>query len=88
MTRWTEQDLARALHLKTGGLSYAEVGAAMGRTQRAVQCAIERYRGERAYRNIVHGDPIGRCDDYIRYQRNAVEGSTRLLAEIERVFGA
>ena len=87
MKVWTERDIDRAFKLKAGGMSYAEVGAAMGKTQRSVQCALERHRGQKVCRDIYNGDPIGRCDDSIRYQENAVEGSAKLLAEIERVFG-
>jgi hypothetical protein len=84
---WAAEDIARALHLKTTGMSYTQIGDAMGRTQRAVQCALERHAGGRVCRDIYNGDPIGRCDDFIRFQRNAVEGSARLLEAIQRASG-
>ncbi len=83
MKTWTERDLDRAMRLKSTGMSYAEVGMAMGRTQRAVQCALERHRGQKVCRDIYHGDPIGRCDDMIRFNQNAREGSAQLLAAIQ-----
>jgi hypothetical protein len=85
MTKWTEDELSQALELKTMGLTYREIGKTMGRSMRSVQCAFERHHCSRSYRDIYHGDPIAKCADFTRYQRNAIEGSARLLAAIENM---
>jgi hypothetical protein len=88
---WRPEDLARARELKDAGLSYEEIGKALGnRTGRAVLDAIRRhseaYTTER-HLNYWDGPAIGYCPTAARLRSNAIQGSARLLAEIERVFG-
>lgn len=84
---WSAVEKAKALELDRAGLSYAEVGRALDRSPRAVQCMIER-SGTRAAHSNYDGPPIAYCEVAARLQRNAISGSAELRETIYRVFGA
>ena len=89
---WSDKEMDRARALKAGGLSYAEIGRALDRTERAVCEAFHRAKGRDAepyhpYLRDLNGPPIGTCDEMLSLKRNARNGSQRLQAEILRVFG-
>ena len=82
---WREDEKAKALQLfDDGKLTHAEIGMAIGRSRSSVNAMIHRVRSER----MDARQPIAKCDIAERLARNAVEGSSKLLAEIRRVFGS
>ena len=87
---WTEDAIDKARKLKASGMSYAEIGMALNRTGASVRDALARHTGyitNHAYLKSYDGPPIGFTDEDMRLREDAIQGSARLLAEIERVFG-
>ena len=82
---WPDKDIAKALKLKAGGLTYAEIGKAIDRTPGAVSDFF--YRQQNGDPRKRDGRAIGLTQEDRRFANDAVRGSERLLAEIERVFG-
>lgn len=89
---WGDKEMDRARKLRAGGMSYGEIGKALGRTERAVTDAFHRARIRadvefHPYLRDLNGPPIGTDDEMLSFKHNAVVGSQKLLAEIQRVFG-
>jgi hypothetical protein len=86
---WTETALDKARKLKSAGMTYEEIGAALDRTGAAVRDALQRHTGlvtNHPYLKSYDGPPIGFTDEDTRLRINAIEGSAKLKAEILRVF--
>lgn len=76
---WTDAEIARAISLRSGGMTTEEIGRALGRTEPGV-------------RDMLHRRQPIRVTAYDKEEQrlkiDAIQGSARLLAEIERVFGS
>jgi hypothetical protein len=81
---WGDREIAEALRLQSAGLTFADIGRALGRTGRGVQSAIDRRRGGYAGRDIYDAPPIGPCPEARRLRENAIQGSAMLLEAIQR----
>lgn len=87
---WTPERISKALEMSAAGFSYEEIGACFGKTKGAVNDAMNRHRnGQKAfqYDKSGAGPAIGYTLEDARLRRDAIKGSAKLLAEIERVFG-
>lgn len=82
---WKEAEIAQALKLKEGGLTTAEIGKALDRTECGVRDLFYRLQPYHHERRL--GAPIGQTSEDRHFANDAAQGSARLRAEIERVFG-
>jgi hypothetical protein len=78
---WTEAEYAKLLSLRTGGLGIHEIAAALNRTPGAVYAKLDLNPPNSCT------EAIGQTNEDRHFANNAVIGSARLRAEIERVFG-
>lgn len=82
---WTEEEIATADRLKDGGLNTDEIGRALGRSESAVRDMFHRRQPRQVEYRL--GKAIGQTQEDRHFANDARNGSARLLAEIERVFG-
>lgn len=75
---WTEEEVASALDMRFRGLNHIEIGAALGRSAGAVRDMFYR----RQPNQVKAAD-----NEELRFKLNAIRGSSKLRAEIHRVFG-
>jgi hypothetical protein len=86
--RWLDTAIEKAIAMHDNGMSWREVADAYGETFKSLYAAVERYRKRKAgYVHSKDGSPIFICRERAAYENDAIRGSARLLAEIERVFG-
>lgn len=85
MRLWTDTEIARALKLRSGGMSAREIGLQLDRSEASIRDRFFRIDHNEHCRNV--GQPIGQTQEDRHFANDAVRGSERLLAEIERVFG-
>jgi hypothetical protein len=78
---WTEAEYAKLLDLRTGGLSVPEIARALDRTIGSIWAKLDLNPPNSCT------EAIGQTNEDRQYINNAIEGSARLRAEIERVFG-
>jgi hypothetical protein len=79
--RWTDAEVAQLLSLRTGGLSVPEIARALDRTVGAVWAKLDLNPPNSCT------EAIGQTNEDRHFANDAIIGSARLLAEIERVFG-
>lgn len=85
---WTNREVVRALKLREAGLTTQEIADALGdRTEGGVRDMFYRMSHPNVRRSAETGGPIGETFEDRHFANDAVNGSARLLAEIERVFG-
>jgi hypothetical protein len=78
---WTDAEVAQLLSLRTGGLSVPEIARALDRTVGACWAKLDLNPPNSCT------EAIGQTNEDRHFANDAIEGSARLLAEIERVFG-
>lgn len=79
---WTDAEYAQLLRLRTEGkLSVPEIARALDRTVGACWAKLDINPPNSCT------EAIGQTNEDRQYINNAIEGSARLRAEIERVFG-
>jgi hypothetical protein len=88
---WTPERLAKTEDMIASGLTYDEIGRTYGKTAGAISDAMNRHRNIKgnpvSYLKGYDGPAIGLTQEDCRLREDAILGSARLLAEIERVFG-
>lgn len=86
--RWLDSTIEKAIRMHGSGMSWQEIADAYGETFKSLYAAVDRYRKRKAGISTFRDSrPIAICSERAAYELNAVQGSARLLAEIERVFG-
>jgi hypothetical protein len=78
---WTEAEYAKLLSLRTGGLSVPEIARALDRTVGSIWAKLDLNPPNSCT------EAIGQTNEDRHFANDAITGSARLRAEIERVFG-
>lgn len=88
---WETDDISDAVRLYKSGLTCKEVGEKLNRPAGGVQwilnCVGVQMRGRKradSYMGCYDGPPIGHCREMTRLERNAIQGSAKLLEAIQR----